>query len=73
MTDYRAVMDQVLKGWSVRQICSSLQCSHTTVQKPTMRWWNTTSQPVSNFVGLRIMSWWTEGVRFFVRGGVFYK
>ena len=33
MTDYRAVMDQVLKGWSVRQICSSLRCSHTTVQK----------------------------------------
>ena len=33
MTDYRAVMDQVLKGWSVRKICSSLRCSHTTVQK----------------------------------------
>ena len=33
MTDYRAVMDQVLKGWSVRQICSSSRCSHTTVQK----------------------------------------
>ena len=33
MADYRAVMDQVLKGWSVRQICSSSRCSHTTVQK----------------------------------------
>ena len=33
MTDYRAVMDQVLKGWSVRQICSNSRCSHTTVQK----------------------------------------
>ena len=33
MTDYRAVMDQVLKGWSVRQICSSSRCTHTTAQK----------------------------------------
>ncbi|MDK6493119.1 hypothetical protein QP172_05170 [Corynebacterium coyleae] len=33
MTDYPAVIDQVLKGWSVRQICSSSRCSHTTVQK----------------------------------------
>ena len=33
MTDYRAVMDLVLQGWSVRQICSTVRCSHTTVQK----------------------------------------
>ncbi|MCP1388264.1 helix-turn-helix domain-containing protein, partial [Corynebacterium sp. TA-R-1] len=33
MTDYRAVMDLVLKGWSVRQIRSTVGCSHTTVQK----------------------------------------
>ena len=30
MTDCRAVMDLVLQGWSVRQICSTLRCSHTT-------------------------------------------
>ena len=33
MTDYRAVMDLVLKGWSVRQITASMGCSHSTVQK----------------------------------------
>lgn len=33
MTDYRAVMDLVLKGWSVRQIRTTVGCSHTTVQK----------------------------------------
>ncbi|WP_371327564.1 helix-turn-helix domain-containing protein, partial [Corynebacterium sp. HMSC078H07] len=26
-------MDLVLQGWSVRQICSTVRCSHTTVQK----------------------------------------
>ncbi|WP_370552173.1 helix-turn-helix domain-containing protein [Corynebacterium sp. FDAARGOS 1242] len=25
-------MDLVLQGWSVRQICSTVRCSHTTVQ-----------------------------------------
>ena len=33
MTDYRAVMDLVLKDWSVRQITASMGCSHSTVQK----------------------------------------
>ena len=33
MTDYRAVMDLVLKGWSVRQITATMGCSHSTVQK----------------------------------------
>ena len=33
MTDYRAVMDYVLKGWSVRQISANVGCSHSTVQK----------------------------------------
>ena len=33
MTDYRAVMDLVLKGWSVRQITAAMGCSHSTVQK----------------------------------------
>ena len=33
VTDYRAVMDLVLKGWSVRQIRTTVGCSHTTVQK----------------------------------------
>ena len=33
MTDYRAVMDLVLKGWSVRQNRTTVGCSHTTVQK----------------------------------------
>ena len=33
VTDYRAVMDLVLKGWSVRQIRSTVGCSHTTIQK----------------------------------------
>ena len=33
MTDYRAVMDLVLQGWSVRQVCSTVRCSHTTVPK----------------------------------------
>lgn len=33
MTDYRAVMDLVLKDWSVRQIRATVRCSHSTVQK----------------------------------------
>ena len=33
MTGYRAVMDLVLKGWSVRQITATMGCSHSTVQK----------------------------------------
>ncbi|MBG9355088.1 helix-turn-helix domain-containing protein [Corynebacterium belfantii] len=33
VTDYRAVMDLVLKGWSVRQITATMGCSHSTVQK----------------------------------------
>lgn len=31
VTDYRAVMDLVLKGWSVRLIRTTVGCSHTTV------------------------------------------
>ncbi|CAB0670448.1 hypothetical protein FRC0493_02254 [Corynebacterium diphtheriae] len=33
VTDYRAVMDLVLKGWPVRQITATMGCSHSTVQK----------------------------------------
>lgn len=33
MTDYREMMDLVLKGWSVRQIRTTVGRSHTTVQK----------------------------------------
>lgn len=33
VTDYRAVMDLVLKGWSVSQNRTTVGCSHTTVQK----------------------------------------
>ncbi|WP_411763298.1 helix-turn-helix domain-containing protein [Corynebacterium macginleyi] len=39
-------MDLVLQGWSVRQICSTVRCSHTTVQKARHTMAEHRSQPM---------------------------
>lgn len=59
MTDYRAVMDLVLQGWSVRQICSTVRCSHTTVQKArhTMVKRRTRSQLMHNLPASLMKKW----------------
>lgn len=57
VSDYRAVMDLVLQGWSVRQNCSTVRCSHTTVQKPATQWRHTRSQPVNNSPVLQTKKW----------------
>ena len=64
MTDYRAVMDLVLQGWSVRQICSTVRCSHTTVQKArhTMAAHQiTTREQLAGITDEEMATWFVDG------------
>ncbi|WP_288749482.1 helix-turn-helix domain-containing protein [uncultured Corynebacterium sp.] len=64
MTDYRAVMDLVLQGWSVRQICSTVRCSHTTVQKArhTMAAHQiTTGEQLAGITDEEMATWFVDG------------
>ncbi|WP_145989977.1 hypothetical protein [Corynebacterium riegelii] len=64
MTDYRAVMDLVLHGWSVRQICSTARCSHTTVQKVrnTMAAHQiTTCEQLAGITDEEMATWFVDG------------
>ena len=64
MTDYRAVMDLVFQGWSIRQICSTVRCSHTTVQEArhTLAAHKiTTREQLADITDEEMASWFVDG------------
>ena len=64
MTDYRAVMDLVLQGWSFRQICSTVRCSHTTVQKARQAMAAhqiTTDEQLAGITDEEMATWFVDG------------